>query len=423
MHGKRAINKNIGDLEMSTPNKIKGAIAVVAVMTVAPAFAQSSVTLYGIVDTGIGYLNNSGTLGSTTGGRSKLYMNQGVWSGSQFGFMGFEDLGGGTKALFRLEAGFNSATGAQQFANTIFGRQAYVGLSDNRYGTLTAGRQYTAYYQMLTKYSSPTWLSGGFGAHPGDLDGLDKSFRINNNLVYVSPTYAGVTLAGSYAFGGVAGAPGSGQTWSLGARYAQGPVGVAAGFMRVNNATVNGGVWSANSTALSGGAQPALSAINYGYGTAANQQRVAVDAIYTFTPTFDITASYSNVQYLPGIASAFHNKAIFNTEGVVAHWRVLPPLDLAAGYSYTAATHSNGISDSASYNQVNLTQFYSLSKRTGIYALEAFQRANGKTLTTNVAGTATSIVNATASIGDGQNNTPSSNRNQIAIILGIDLKF
>jgi predicted porin len=186
---------------------------------------------------------------------------------------------------------------------------------------------------------------------------------------------------------------------------------------------VNGGAWGANSTAQSGGAEQAVSAIDYGYATAANQQRFAVTGGYTFSPTFDITGSYSNVQYLPGISSAFHNKAIFNTGGLVAHWKALQALDLAAGYSYTTATRSNGITDAAHYQQFNLTEFYSLSKRTGIYALEAYQRAGGKTLTPNQNGTRTSIIDATASVGDGQNSTPSSSRNQIAIMLGIDLKF
>lgn len=408
---------------MKKQKPIKLAITAAALAAAAPAFAQSSVTLYGIVDTGIGYLSNSSSLGSVRDGHSKVYMNQGVWSGSQFGLLGSEDLGGGTKAIFRLEEGFNSATGAQQFANTMFSRQAYVGLSDKRFGTLTAGRQYTAYFWMLKDYSSPNWLSGGFGAHPGDIDGIDKSFRINNNLVYTSPTFSGLTVSGSYALGGVAGATGSGQTWSLGARYAQGPVGVAAGFMRVNNSAPNGGAWGASSTASSGGAEQAVSAINYGYATAANQQRFAVTGGYTFSPNFDVSASYSNVQYLPGISSAFRNKAIFNTAGAVAHWRALPDLDLAAGYSYTAATQSNGIHDAAHYHQFNLTQFYSLSKRTAIYALEAYQLAGGKTLTPNAAGTGTSIINATASIGDGQNSTPSSSRRQAALILGIDTKF
>jgi predicted porin len=75
--------------------------------------AQSSVTLYGIVDAGIGYQSSSASLGSNAGGRSVVKMAQGIWAGSRFGFKGSEDLGGGTRAIFQLEEGYNPATGAE----------------------------------------------------------------------------------------------------------------------------------------------------------------------------------------------------------------------------------------------------------------------------------------------------------------------
>ncbi|MEM5346449.1 porin, partial [Paraburkholderia azotifigens] len=79
--------------------------------------------------------------------------------------------------------------------------------------------------------------------------------------------------------------------------------------------------------------------------------------------------------------------------------------DFATGYAYTRATKANGISSNASYSQVNLSEYYSLSKRTGIYALQAYQRANGQTLAPNATGGGTHIINATATIGDGFNST------------------
>ena len=84
-----------------------------------------------------------------------------------------------------------------------------------------------------------------------------------------------------------------------------------------------------------------------------------------------------------------------------------------------AITKANGITSSASYQQFNLSQYYSLSKRTGLYALEAYQRAGGQTLGTN----GVSIINATADIGDGQNSAPSSSRSQFAAGVGIIHKF
>ena len=141
---------------------------------------------------------------------------------------------------------------------------------------------------------------------------------------------------------------------------------------------------------------------------------------YAFSKQWDVSFSYSNVQYIPGTQSGagFTSEAVFNTAGAVLHFKPVPTLDLAAGYSYTRASEANGITSAASYNQFNLSQYYSLSKRTALYALEAYQRANGQTLAAGGG-----IINATASIGDGQNGTPSSSRSQVGVGVGIITKF
>src|ERR1700752_272014 len=95
------------------------------------AHAQSSVTLYGIVDTGLGWQNSSTSLSAvgsakpSAGGRSVVKMINGIWAGSRFGLKGSEDLGGGTKTIFQLEQGFNSATGAQSVSGLGFSRKAW----------------------------------------------------------------------------------------------------------------------------------------------------------------------------------------------------------------------------------------------------------------------------------------------------------
>jgi predicted porin len=217
----------------------------------------------------------------------------------------------------------------------------------------------------------------------------------------------------------VAGSTNAGSTYSAALQYLNGPFGIAAGFQRVNNSTPGGGVWGANSTMSNGGAQPGVSAVNNGYQTAQAQQRIAVTGGYAFSSQWDVSFSYSNVQYIAGINSKFHQEAIFNTGGAVLHFKPSPVFDLAAGYSYTRATSANGISRTASYQQFNLSQFYSLSKRTGLYAVEAYQRAGGQTLGTD----GVSIINATAAIGDGQNGTPASSRSMVAVGVGIIHKF
>jgi predicted porin len=115
------------------------------------AHAQSNVTLYGIIDTGVNYTNNVQTAKTATGlkGGSQVAMIEGGSAGlqgSRWGLRGTEDLGGGLKSLFVLESGFYSNNGALTQGGAMFGRQAYVGLS-NSIGTLTLGRQYDPGFQ------------------------------------------------------------------------------------------------------------------------------------------------------------------------------------------------------------------------------------------------------------------------------------
>ncbi|CAG9269029.1 Porin_4 domain-containing protein [Paraburkholderia unamae] len=405
---------------MNRSTGLKTVAASAAMLALSPAFAQSSVTLYGVVDTGIGWVNNQTTLGSTSGGHSAVKMINGVWAGSRFGVKGSEDLGAGTKAIFTLESGINSATGAQQYTNAMFGRQSWVGLTNPAYGTLTFGRQYASYYQLLSPFSPTNSLTGFYGAHPGDIDGFDTIYRANNTIQYLSPKFHGFSFGGSYSLGGVPGSFNAGSTWTVALQYLEGPVGVGVGFSRINNSTSGGGAFGADSTTSNNGAQAGVSALTNGYQSAQAQQRFAVGAIYRFNSAWDVSATYSNVQYIPGSGSKFTDTAIFNTGGVVLHWKPAVAWDLGAGYSYTRATKANGITNAAQYQQFNLSQYYALSVRTGFYMLEAYQHANGSTLGTAGAG---QIIDATATLGDGFNSTPSSTRNQVAVGVGIVHRF
>ncbi|MFP3549692.1 porin [Paraburkholderia sp. SIMBA_049] len=390
-----------------------------AMLASASAFAQSSVTLYGIVDNGFAYASNQSTLGSTSGGHSVVKMITGVWYGSRFGLRGAEDLGGGTKAIFTAEAGFNSLTGASTTEGLLFNRQVFVGFSNPTYGTVTAGRQYISYYQLMYQFG-PTVQLTGFGAHPGDVDGLDTVYRTNNTLLYTSPSLYGFTVSGSYSFGGVPGSFNRGSTWSVAGRYALGGFAAGVGVSRINNSTLGGGAFGSSSTTSNNGAQAGVSALTNGYQTAQGQQRFAAGASYEFTSSIDIRGVYTNTQYIPGIGSAFHDTAIFNTGGVAVHWKPGVAWDLSAGYSYTHATEANGIKSSARYQQVTLGEYYSLSKRTSLYALQAYTRAGGQTLGTKGAG---NIIDATATIGDTYNGTPSSSRSMAGVVVGMVHKF
>jgi predicted porin len=383
------------------------------------AFAQSSVTLFGIADNGIFYTSNQTSLGSTKNGKSAVQAQAGVWTGSQFGLKGKEDLGDGTAAIFNLDSRFNLNTGASQFTNAMFGQWAYVGLTNPRYGTLTGGRQLTPYYTLLSPYSPTTWLTGFSGAHPGDIDNLDTTYKTSNTLVYLSPSVHGFTVGGSYAFGGQPGSFNLGSSWSAGIQYRIGAAGIAAAIERFNNAAPGGGAWSANSTATAGTTQQGVSALTNGYQTAAAQQRIAVTGGYAFTSKLDVSLSYSNVQYIAGTNSAFKSTTIWNTLGAVVHYGVTPAASIAAGYSYTRAAKANGITSGAQYQQVSFAQYYALSKSTGVYAVEAYQRSNGQTL----AADGTTVIAATADIGDGFNSAPSSGRSQFVSGAGLIHRF
>jgi predicted porin len=175
-------------------------LPLTAAMLPAYASAQSSVTLYGIVDNAFAYSSNQH-------GSSNFYLSQGNLQASKFGLLGSENIGGSTKTIFRLESGFNSLTGAQSSAGVIFNRQAYVGLSNDRYGTVTLGRQYTPYLQIVGALGPTGVLTGATGAHPGDLDALDTTLRLNNSVSYLSPTLAGLQFSMQYGLGCRAASP------------------------------------------------------------------------------------------------------------------------------------------------------------------------------------------------------------------------
>src|ERR1700730_9646737 len=98
------------------------------------AYAQSRVTLYGILDEGVVYQNNTG--GATGGKKVSLDSLAGI-NGSRWGLTGSEDLGGGLRAIFTLESGQNINNGTFGQGGTEFGRQAFVGLGTDRFGSLT----------------------------------------------------------------------------------------------------------------------------------------------------------------------------------------------------------------------------------------------------------------------------------------------
>ena len=186
-------------------NKSFIALATLLALT-GSAWAQSSVTVYGRID--LGLVVDSGVGGKT------VRLSSGVAKGSQLGFKGNEDLGGGYKAAFQIETGYcadsavaggvtpggpaGEAVGSSNFcsgSNSFMGRQARLELS-GPFGSLNAGRQFALGY--LTMLKTDPFL-GTAGQMNNIID--PSGFRLNNSVRYATPVYAGFGASVDFALG------------------------------------------------------------------------------------------------------------------------------------------------------------------------------------------------------------------------------
>ena len=153
--------------------------------------AAQSVTVYGVVDTGVEYVNNIGA------GKDSVVRMPNLTSTvpSRWGMRGTEELGGGLKSVFVLESGFAPDSGTSNQGGRLFGRQAFVGLSNNL-GQISFGRQYT----MLFWANLDADILGPniYGANA--LDSYRPNARADNAIAYKG-TFGGFTIGGTYSFG------------------------------------------------------------------------------------------------------------------------------------------------------------------------------------------------------------------------------
>ncbi|SAK92866.1 porin [Caballeronia catudaia] len=380
-------------------------------LSVSSAYAQSSIALYGIVDAGFIYSNN-------VGGQKLYSMNSGNLQGSRWGLRGTEDLGGGVKALFVMENGFNIMTGALGQGGDEFGRQVYVGLSSNQLGTATLGRQYDSVVDYTGGFAVGAQWASSFAAHPGDLDNMINTNRVNNAVKYTSPTFGGFKFGGLYSLGGVAGQFNRNQIWSVGVGYSQGPLQAGVGYLNVKDP--NYSFWGNNANSRTDTATPTASnfpasRVISGYASAQTQQVIAAGGAYTFGAA-TVGATYSNTQFkdLGTVAGAGLNpvgytggSAKFHSAEISFKYQLTPALLLGAAYDYTKGY---GVND-AKYHQGMLGVDYFLSKRTDVYVDTVYQHASG---TDSTGRSAVASINLL---------TPSSTSNQIVAIAGIRHKF
>jgi len=336
----------------------KSLIALAVLGAIAGAAqAQSSVTIYGIVDTGIVYTSKASAGAGTTG--SKFSVNSGVIQGSRLGFKGVEDLGGGLKALFQLEAGFSNDTGALQSdkgSSTLFRRKSVVGLGGN-FGSVLLGRQ-TDILDDVSQWTSVQDFGGVTGSVGHNLDRLEGT-RTNNSIRYNTPDLAGFTGSLIYGFGEAAGQTSNGQSFGLGGQYANGPLGLFAAYYQSKLGTTPADVSLVNSApvgAFSGKAgDTALKTFSLGASYQAGPARLYGNWSRVKQPlaTSSTLAATGIIQPGSFTVGSFNNtKADIFELGV--NYAVTAPLHLLASVQYNKLTFADAGSNKGKLTQVNL---------------------------------------------------------------------
>ena len=247
----------------------KSLIAMAVLAASGVASAQSTVTLYGLADVYLGSTNVKATAGGLSTSLRQTVINSGGFNTSRFGMKGSEDLGGGLKANFVLEGGFDISTGAANnytnpftgaTSNATFGRQSWVGLSGG-FGEVKLGKMWTPYDEVKGSGASAfdanafapanaVWLSNTYQDRPG------------NSIYYSTPNISGFSAALSYSFGEnkanaipatgttlLVPAQDAGKIISANVQYTGGPFGVALSHQRQET---NGNATAEKFTQLNG---------------------------------------------------------------------------------------------------------------------------------------------------------------------------
>jgi predicted porin len=318
------------------------AMAVMATLSGA-AMAQSNVTVYGSIDGGLRNLTNSNAAGD-----SVLTMgSNGDFRSNRLGFRGEEDLGGGLRANFVLESGFNTGTGALNNSNGIlFQREAHVGVS-GQFGAIDVGHQYTVAYKtalafdpFIYRYPSITYaLSATAGT------------RKDNDVQYTGK-FGDVAVRAEYALGEVAGSNSNGSTQALGANYASGPLKLGASYTQ--------------------------SSQNVGSASVPNYKdfdHYNVGGAYTFG---QLTAA---VGYVSSVQQTATRDTTSKWTWAGLSYKLASPLSLTAAWYRTRAFNAAGsaavAAGDAKKNLYMAGLTYDLSKRTNLYAEVDVARLDG----------------------------------------------
>lgn len=332
---------------------------------VTSAHAQSSVTLFGVLDEGFDYTSN-------VGGNRVYELTSGYASGSRWGLRGVEDLGGGTKAVVQLESGINLSNGAAGQGGRMFGRQAYVGVTDNRLGSVTLGRQ----YDSVVDYLAPTTANGNFAgylfAHPFDNDNTDNSFRVNNTVKYASPSFGGFRFGGTYSFSNDTNFANNRQ-YSIGASYANSGLLIGAAYLRADGVGMNpnGAIATNDASFIAQRMQIFGAGVSYTFGKA------TAGFAYTNSSYRDpVTNGYIGGS-LASAGNTLNNLRYQNFE-VNGKYQLTPAFFVGGQYVYSMETYDSTAGTVKPHiHSAGLMADYFLSKRTDVYVQGVYQKIAG----------------------------------------------
>jgi predicted porin len=388
-----------------------GTVIAASVSSFAPgiAFAQSSVTLYGLIDTSITYATHQRTHGAGSPGSGSVAITSGALNASRWGLRGREDLGGAVAAVFALENGFSGTSGAlSQKGVDLFGRQASVGIGSKTAGTLTFGRQYDPILDFVTPLgaSGPGW-GGNLAVHPYDNDDSNRNLRINHAVKYTSPTYRGLTFGAMIGLSNTAGRFANNAAWSAGVSYANGPLKLGAGYLKISRdrhaANPDGALSTVDGSAtITGGNQQIWAmAARYAFGVH------SVGASWSHSATDGVTGVLQG----SGITRLNGESLVFDNFAVDGRCFVTPAFSVAAAYTYTMGRFDTRSGQTRpKWNQLVAQADYALSKRTDAYVEGVYQNVSG--------GNGNAAFNATI-----WTLTPSAGSNQAVIALGLRHRF
>lgn len=288
----------------------KSLIALAVLAAAGAASAQSSVTLYGLMDVYAGAVKSNSPVLNADGkvvnvvSTTQDKVDSGALNGSRWGIKGSEDLGGGLKAIFNLESGINADNGSAAQGGLLFGRRAVVGLNGD-FGTVEVGRNSSAYDSVSSDHAMSGALNGTLWGQSGIADPsntnnglstktaaglasatattsaasaaaflgrtqtwLGYQTRFNNSIKYTTPTVNGFSGAFMYALGeDKTATTDSSKSVSGFLKYVNGPLWVSAGYQ----SEAAGGSLGTDSLVKIGKApalQNTLVSVNYDFGVA-----------------------------------------------------------------------------------------------------------------------------------------------------------